>query len=239
MNRVSTSIVLTAALLLCASGMQAGTIIKLNFGTDKNADIELVDGVLSTFADAVGSSAGDQNTEVSYLSILTEQGLTPPESDKSSFTLADVMLTGTVLGGVEGFALQATDGGAFALYDPNNDLLLSGTLGKGTLSGPIGGTATGGFLTTTFGNFTGGSLMPYLESHLHTTLSISLSDVNNGRGMGLNEVGTQLANFTADATANIGANPIPEPTAMSLLLIGAGVLCFTRRRGRSGRGIGR
>ena len=46
MNRVSTSIALTAALLLCTSGMQAGTIIKLTLGTDALPDIEMIDGVV-------------------------------------------------------------------------------------------------------------------------------------------------------------------------------------------------
>ncbi len=233
MNRVSTSLTLAALMLFCTSGVQAGTIIKLSFaGSDSLSDIELVDGVLSTVDDGWGATTGDQLTDISYMSVLSRP------AGFGSVTLDGIKLVGAPVGGVTGFALQATEEGSFSLYDPDNVLLLSGTLGNGTLSGPIGGTATGGFLTTEFGAFTGGSLMGALGDHKHTTLSISLSDVNNGEGMSLTD-SDQLANFTADATANIGANAVPEPAAIGLLLIGAGVLCFTRRPARSVHGIRR
>ena len=199
---VSTSI-LTTLILFCASNVQAGTIIKLNFGNDSLPDIELIDGVLSTAADAVGATVGDQNTDVSFLGILS--GATPIEGDNASLTLEGISLVGDPLT-VGLTVLQATQGGDFTLYDPSNVLLLAGALGDGTLSGPIGGTATGGFLTAEYGTFIDGSLLPLLQAHNATSssFSISLSDVNGGKGLSLTE-DNALADFIADANANIGA----------------------------------
>lgn len=222
MNRkhMMTFFVLTLTASLPA---QAGTIIKLGFSTDSLPDIELIGNTISTVDDGVGATSGDQNTELTYLGILG--GGAPIEGATASFTLDNVQLAGqpttfsTTL-------LQATTGGDFALYDQNNVLLLAGTLGEGTLSGPMGGTATGGFLTTEFGDFTSGALLPALElqSNLRSTFSVSLTDVNNGAGFDKTG-GGDLAPFEADGTANIGAQIVPEPAALLMLIPGL-LLCL-------------
>jgi hypothetical protein len=222
-----TKLTLVAALASCVATLDAhaSTIIKATLGIDASPDIELVDGVLSTFVDAVGATTGDQNTEVTFLETLSSQS--PIMGDHSSFSMDDVLIvdTATVFGNT---VLQKTSGGNFRLYDPNNVLLLSGTLGNGVLSGPIGGTSTGGFLTTEFGMFTGGSLLSSLSELPWSTLSISLTDVNSGSGMALKDDGT-LANFSADGTAVIGAS-VPEPA--SIVILSVGTLGFFIRRHR-------
>lgn len=204
--------------LMISVPVQAGTIIKLGFSTDSLPDIELVGDTISTYDDGVGATTGDQNTEVTYLGIIG--GQTPIEGANASFTLDDVKLSGqpATFGTT---ILQATTGGAFSLYDQNNTLLLEGTLGAGTLSGPMGGTATGGFLTTEFGDLTGGSLLPALQqqSNLRSTFSVSLTDVNNGAGFSQTG-GGDLAEFEADGTANIGVQTIPEPATTLMLVTG-------------------
>ena len=149
---IQTKILLTELILSIGSHVYAGTIIKLGFSTDPIADIELVGQELSTVDDGVGATHGDQNTEVTFLGVLGAQPAIT--GDNASFSLTSVALNGapTVIGNT---IIQTTNGGDFALYDQNNALLLSGTLGDGILSGPIGGTATGGFLTTEFGVFSG------------------------------------------------------------------------------------
>jgi len=217
MNRthIMTFFVLTLTAILPA---QAGTIMKLGFGTDSRPDIELTGSTISTVDDGVGATSGDQNTELTYLGELG--GETPIEGATASFTLDNVQLSGqpATFGTT---ILQATTGGNFSLYDQNNLLLLEGTLGAGTLSGPMGGTATGGFLTTEFGNITSGSLMSTLQmnSNLRSTFSVSLTDVNNGAGFD-KTVGGDLAPFAADGTAIIGVQTVPEPAALLMLIPG-------------------
>jgi hypothetical protein len=219
MNRkqMMTFFVLTLTASLPA---QAGTIIKLGFSTDSLPDIELVDNTISTVDDGVGATTGDQNTELTYLGVLG--GGTPIEGATASFTLDNVQLSGQPMT-FNTTILQATAGGDFSLYDQNNVLLLEGTLGAGTLSGPMGGTATGGFLTTEFGDFTSGTLLPALQLQPRSTFSVSLTDVNNGLGFDKTD-GGDLAPFVADGTANIGAQ-IPEPAALLMLIPGI-LLCL-------------
>jgi len=212
------------------SGMNASAaIIKLGFSRDSRPDMESSGGILSTVADVSLATTGDQNTEVTFVGELG--GLLSIEGDRASFTLDNVALTGkpVVVGNT---VLQETAGGTFHLYDEANTLLLSGTVGDGTLSGPIGGTATSGFLTTEFGIFTGGTLMTILsEQHLvNASVSISMLNVNGGAGLGLSGDGS-LNPFTADATALISAQPqVPEPAAATLLAGGALALLMARRR---------
>jgi hypothetical protein len=203
-----------AALWSCIAIMdvRAGTIVKLGFSDDDMPDIRLVSGVLSTNPDGAGATLGDQNTEIAFLDALSSQPAIP--NDFSSFTLLNVQLIGTptTFGNT---VLQRTSGGEFSIYDPNNQLLLAGTLGEGVLSGPLGGTATGGYLNTEFGNFTGGTLMSALGSMPKTTFSVGLTDVNNGAGISL--VNNAIADFSADATASIGSVSTPEPAAVWIL----------------------
>jgi hypothetical protein len=226
MSRFISAVLLAVALVPSA---HAGTIIKLGFGTDALPDIELSNGILSTYDDGAGATQGDQNTEVTFLGTLA--GTAPYENDRASITLDGVMLSGsaTVIGGT---ALQATTGGTFELFDPSNNLLLSGTLGNGTLSGPITNIATGGFLTTEFGTLTGGSLLPTLTSAgiQLSTFSIALTNVNGGQGLGVDPETEILLPFTADATASIGGQA-PEPTGWLVALLGGFALLPWLRRG--------
>ncbi|MEZ6120914.1 MAG: PEP-CTERM sorting domain-containing protein [Pirellulaceae bacterium] len=214
----------TVVVALVAAQSYAGTIMKLGFSTDSLADIELVDGKLSTVDDLFAATVGDQNSEVTFLGVLS--GAAAIEGDRASFTLSEVLLDGTPIN-MGNTVIQGTSGGTFAVYDGSNELMLSGTLGDGVLSGPIGGTATGGYLTTEFGVFTDGYLLDILdeENLLKSSLSISLTDVNDGAGFATDANGA-LAEFSADATANVGAQlsvpDVPEPS--SLAMIAAGLL---------------
>lgn len=202
--------------LLFMSSTASAAVIKLSFSHDSRPDFAVAQSVLSTVDDSAADTAGDQNTEVSLLDVL--EGLAVIQGDRASFTLDNVQLQGSPVV-VVNTVLQATKGGTFALYDESNGLLLSGTLGNGTLSGPLGSTATGGFLTTEFGSFTGGSLLTKLEESglTRSALSISMTDVSGGAGLQLAPDGT-LQTFTADATANISAHEaVPEPQSYALV----------------------
>src|SRR5262249_13594698 len=119
---------------MAAATAQAGTI-KLSLGSDTAYDIEFDATTLSTVDDG-SSGAGEQATNVEFIDFSSN----PPNIGdlSASFTLDNLVIDGapTVVANV--LVLQNYLGGNFALYDGANTLLLSGTLDKSTLAGPIG-----------------------------------------------------------------------------------------------------
>lgn len=222
----------------------AETIVKLDFGTTGTVgpDIELENGILSTVNDGVAGTPGDQDTSVTFHGFVvgTEGDITPP--NQGSYSLSGVSMVGSpfvVNQGLFSLVTQQTTGGTFELYGTNGDVLLTATLQDGSLHGTTGASATGGFLTANLGTFTGPASSDLFNQLAPNTasLAISLTDVSSPNGapglsVGANEL---LQNFSADATANIGADNIgvglPEPTSISMALFGVlGILGFRRRR---------
>ena len=216
-------IVLVVSLIFFTSGIaSANTIIKIDFG-DSVPDIEYGGGILSSINDGNAGTAGDQNTNVLFEGVLG--GVADIVGEAASFTVDNVTAAGAA-SVVAGLAIQSTTGGTFELYDNANALLLSATITTGSISGPVGGSATGSFVTLSFGTFTGGTLLPLIGDLTSAAIAISLTDVNGGAGLSV--TGVTLDDFSADATANISA--VPEPATMGLLfsgLLGGAVL---RRR---------
>jgi hypothetical protein len=212
--------VAVCALSIASSQLYAGTIIKLTLGDDDAPDIEFsggVGGILRTTDDShVSGSTGDQNTAVEFLDVLDSQAA-DILTDTASFTLDGLLVDGpaNVLGGF--FVVQEFTGGTLSLYDAANTLLLSGTLNDSALAGVLGPPAAAGVITTTFGEFTGGTLAGFLDPD-SLSLSISLANINDGAGLSVTS--DVLNAFEADATAIIGADPVPEPGSVALLLIG-------------------
>ncbi len=214
--------VATCALVNVFGGTStAGTIIKLSLGSDTPADIEFDGTTLSTIDDGDVGTTGEQNTNIDFLDFLTSfpNILTPT----ASLELDGLTASGsaTVFAGV--LVIQNFTGGTLELYDPANTLLLSGTLDDSTLTGPLGPPATGALFTTSFGLVTGGSLAPLIDADT-LTLSMSFSDINDGAGFSVAGIAPLLNPFTADGTLSIAAEPIPEPVAGILLLIGTALL---------------
>jgi hypothetical protein len=216
----------------------AGTIIKLSLG-DVSPDIEFDGTTLSTFDD--GNLAGEQDTAAEFLDFLDSvqaDFVTPP----GSFTLDGLTTSGPAIVFNNSLILQSFTGGVFSLYDPSNVLLLSGTLTDSVLSGTLG-FSSGSLFTTTFGSVTGGTLVPYIADNT-LTLSMSFTDVRDSAGkVGFSTTPNpiiplpgpivytaDLHGFTADATVNLEAEPIPEPAGVLLLILGTGVgICGGRR----------
>jgi hypothetical protein len=233
--------VAVCALAIATSQIQAGTIIKLTLGEDNSPDIEFsggASGILSTTDDAhVSGSIGNQNTTVEFLDVLDPHAA-DIVSDIASVTLDGVTAQGNalVLGG--SVVLQTFLGGTISLYDAADTLLLSGTLDQSSLLGTLGAPATGGVITTSFGQFTGGTLAGYLDPNT-LALSISLANINGGAGLSVSpppppqsviyDAG-ELNAFDADATIIISADPIPEPATVAMLLAGGLLSGFAIRR---------
>ena len=219
-------------LALCAfvfavqSSLQAGTIMKLSLGGDNTPDIHMLGGELETVNDGNAVTLGEQDTAIDFQDFLS--GQSDVLTSTASVILDDVTRVGnaTTLGSV---VFQNFTGGNIAVLDPSNNLLLSGMLGSSVLAGTIGPPATGGLFTTSLATVTGGSLASMILPG-SLTVSISLSDVNGGLGFEVDN--GILEGFEADASVNIGADQIPEPTAAMLCALGIALsaLGASRRR---------
>jgi hypothetical protein len=120
----------------------------------------------------------------------------------------------------------------FNLYDPANNLLLSGPMGNSAVTGVLGPPGTGALFTTSLTTVTGGSLQAYIAPG-SVSLSLNMTNVNGGAGLSVAGGGPALNPFLADAADNIAAefSGVPEPATMSLVgLASAGAIVFRRRR---------
>jgi hypothetical protein len=207
------------------------TVLKLSLAST-GADLAMnAGGVLGTVNDGIVSTTGDQNTAVDYTGFLNPLFTDIPAN--ASFSVAGLQRTGpsSIIGAT--VIVQDFFGGTFNLYDtaPGNNLLLRGDLTDSTLTGVIGGSGTGSIFTTRVGNFTAGSLLPYLVAN-SLNVSMALTNVNGGNGFSVSGFPFTLQPFTTDASVNISADTsgVPEPTSIAIALLGAMGFGFSRRR---------
>jgi len=217
----------TVALLLAVQSSHAATIIKLDLG-GVGPDLNFTGGVfgtLNTIDDNPAGLTGDQATNILFTSFLSGLG-----STTGSYSLAGATATGAPgsLGG--GIVTQNFSGGNFKIYNSANTLLLDVNLGTSLL---VGG-GSGAFFNITNGTVVGGD--PTITSQLVSNslgMSMTLTNINSSGGPGLtvNPSNNTLNSFFGDATKEISATQIPEPTA-ALLLIAGGLFVpmLSRRR---------
>lgn len=218
-----------ACLAVLAAVAPAATIVKLDLGDDNSQDIFFDGTFLQTIDDGFGPTTGEQRTGIEFLSLLSSEA--DVDLPPGSFTLAGMVPSGPPLV-IGGLVIQEFTGGTFDLYGQIPDggtPILSGTLDKSTLSGPLGPPAAGGLFTTTFGSFTGGPLAAGLDPN-SLALSMSLTDINGGAGLAVGDGGmdVMLYPFNADVTLNISATP--EPSSILLALLASGILVVARAR---------
>lgn len=233
MTKIHTKLVCSAivAALFCASSQfaSAGTILKLSLG-DVDPDLEYsggVGGVLSTIDDgAIPLTTGEQNTAVDFTDFLS--GMTDITLPEASYTLNGVTAVGpaTVIFGT--IVAQNFAGGEFQLYDDSNVLLLDVDLSSTVLTGPLGTSPTGSVFSVTNGTVVGGSLDPLIIDD-SISFSIAMTDINGGAGLSVSPAGT-LNPFVADASKLIAADPVPEPSAALLIMVGSMAVPAVMRR---------
>ena len=210
------------AISLACSVTSAATILKLDLGSN-GSDFELTEETFTTVDDRT-TSPGEQNTAVVFTSFLSGHPDIP--FDTASFSLQGVALIGSATTVPGGIVLQSTQGGTFGVWDDSDELLLSGTFDDGVIVGSTGGSATGSFANLSLGTVNDGSLAPLIDVN-SVALSISFTNITDGQGFSLSQ--GQLAPFTAEGTANMSANQVPEPAAIGLIVLAPLLLLATQR----------
>lgn len=234
--RIVGTLVATFALMhALSSASLGGTIIRLGLGSDPLPDITFDGTTLRTIVDSDAVTLEDQDTNVDFQGFITAYAadiLTPT----ASISLNGLTAVPPVSVPNASLVIANFTGGTFILRNPANVELLSGTLGKSSLAGTLGGPGTGGLFTTTFSTVNpGGLLAPYIKTN-SLTLSMSFTDVMSGGASGFAVQladPTKLAPFTGDVTINISADPnVPEPMTATLVLIAltAGIAANRKRR---------
>ena len=203
------------------------TIIKVPL-SDSGFDVAYDGQTFGTLSDGNGTTLGQQDTRVIFTGIL--EGFSDISDPTASFSLSDVLLSasGSQIGPV---IVNETTGGNFSLWDPSNNLLLSGTLGEGAISGSTT-QSTGSFFTTLFSSFTGGSLAALLDPN-SAALSLALSGIFTDGSPGLRLADGVLSPFSADGTLAITGSPgsaVPEPVTGILLLGGLMIGALVRKK---------
>jgi hypothetical protein len=224
--------VILNSLAFCAmlgwSAANGATILKLSLAST-GGDLAMDgSGVLGTASDGEAATTGDQNTAIEYTGFL-DSLFADVATNTASFSIAGLQKTGplSIFGG--SVITQDFMGGTFSLYSPANGLLLSGNLQNSTLTGALGGTANGSLFTTNASNFTGGSLLPYVQTNT-LNVSMALTNVNDGTGFTVAGTPFALQPFTADTFVNITAEPVPEPASVVVALVGAAGFGLVSRR---------
>lgn len=212
------------ALLNFAIAAQAGTIIKLNLGS-VGPDIGMSGGLLATVDDGNAGTTGNQNTNIEYTDFL--DFIPDITTSAASFTLGGLAVSGPA-NQVGPIVIQNFTGGQFSLYDPSNNLLLTGPLGTSALTGVIGPPGTASLFTTSLSSATGGTLASQILPG-SLSLSISMTNVNGGAGFSTSD--GVLQPFVTDASVLIAgtSSQAPEPSTLVLLAMGAIGLIARRR----------
>jgi hypothetical protein len=217
------------ALLLTFNASQAA-LFKLDLakppGPDLGPDISYAGSVLATPSDGNALTTGSQDTAIVF-----GDSLSALPATTGSYSLQNLGKNGpaTVVfipGPNITVVSQPLIGGNFQIYDSANVKLLDVSLASSNsvLSGTVAST-TANVISVTNATVVGGTLASQIASN-SISFSIALTNISGG-GLAV-DVNNVVAAFTASATKEIGGNPVPEPSAAILLVLGS--LCTMLRR---------
>jgi hypothetical protein len=217
------------ALLLTFNASQAA-LIKLDLAKipapDPGPDIAYAGSVLATPSDGNGLTTGAQDTAIVFGDFLSALPATRGSYSLQNMTANGPATTVFIPGPNITVVSQSLIGGSFQIYDSANVKLLDVSLASSVLSGTAGpASTTANVFSVTNGTVVGGTLASQIASN-SISFSIALTNISGG-GMAV-DVNNILAPFTASATKEIAGNPVPEPSAAVLLVLGS--LCTVLRR---------
>jgi hypothetical protein len=219
------------ALLLTFNASQAA-LIKLDLaktpGPDLGPDIAYAGSVLATPSDGNALTTGNQDTAIVFGDFLSALPATRGSYSLNNLSANGPATTVFIPGPNITVVSQSLTGGNFQVYDSANVKLLDVSLASSVLSGTAGpASTTANVISVTNGTVVGGTLASQIASN-SISFSIALTNISGG-GLAVNGSNV-LAAFTASATKEIGGNPVPEPSAAILLVLG-GLCTVLRRRG--------
>ena len=217
------------ALLLTFNASQAA-LIKLDLaktpGPDLGPDIAYAGSVLSTPSDGNVLTTGSQDTAIVFGDFLSALPATRGSYSLNNLSANGPATTVFIPGPNITVVSQSLTGGNFQLYDSANVKLLDVSLASSALSGTAGpASTTANVISVTNGTVVGGTLASQIASN-SVSFSIALTNISGG---GLAVSSNVLAPFTASATKEIAGNPVPEPSAAILLVLGSWCTVLRRR----------
>lgn len=242
MNYTKQLVLIAGALcaVLASSSLHAATIMKLHLDGSSGANFSFNGSVLSALSDGSAATSGDRDATIEFTNGLSMASSSFASGPGASFSLAgiNVAVPSTTFNGtlvVQDFSL-----GNLAIYDEEDDLLLSASLTLSALTGSVGPPSASG-LFLAFGNITGGSMAAELDSS-SLRVKVKLPIVSGGFSVSPSPSSppppthsAALDEFMAiTTTIEIQAEPsvVPEPISVGMLLIGAGALVALRRAQR-------
>ena len=218
------------ALLLTFNASQAATI-KLDLAKtpapDPGPDISYAGSVLATPSDGNGLTTGAQDTAIVFGDFLSALPATRGSYSLNNLSANGPATTEFIPGPNITVVSQSLTGGNFQLYDSANVKLLDVSLASSNsvLSGTtVPASTTANVISITNGTVIGGTLASQIASN-SISFSFALTNISGG---GLAVDGNVLSPFSASATKEIAANPVPEPSTAVLLVLGS--LCMVLRR---------
>jgi hypothetical protein len=220
------------ALLLTFSASEAA-LIKLDLAKtpapDLGPDITYAGGVLATPSDGNAVTTGDQDTAIVFGDFLSALPATRGSYSLHGLSANGPATTTFIPGPNITVVSQSLVGGNFQLYDSANVKLLDVSLASSNsaLTGTtVPSSTTANVISISNGTVVGGTLASQIASN-SISFSFALTNISGG-GLAVNG-NNVLAAFDASATKEVAGNPVPEPSAIALLVLGSLCTVFRRR----------
>ncbi len=187
-------------------------------------------GFVQTGDDGDINNSGDQTTEISFVGPLDPMFADIPGGASISFSGLELNTDATTLdlGNNVSVISGTTTGGQFSLFDDDDMLLLQGDVGDFSISN-LEGSGTGNFVSVGNTTFTAGSLLPLINPN-SGLISLSLIQIETNGQPGFEVIDGTIQPFIADASGQISAAIVPEPTSLPVLIMGFTLLASYRNR---------
>jgi hypothetical protein len=214
------------------SRCHAESLVKMTFGPSDLGNMQLQGSAFKMTNDGLSNTPGDRDMSIAYLNPRLQTNSAFGVGGNASFTLSGMTATAPPASN-SSFMVQAFDSGSLAIYNTDQDLLLSADLTKSGLQGALGpGNKQGLFLA--FGNVTGGLIAEAKRVEIDSLqLRMKFPTIANGFSLSA-PPNPSLNNFTTwTSSIEIMGVIIPEPSMSWLLWTAACAILPAQRRRRA------